>query len=128
MSNRTNLGPLTTVFTPPPNCASAIFDSLTGTSPWAYSLIWGMGCTTTTDGIYSVDWDTSCYPPDMYDHSLEAGAYQTIPIYSPGLSCPHGFYSACTVTRQPGDQVPATEHALWSVLSVGETAIGCCPL
>jgi hypothetical protein len=138
MESRTNLGSLTTVFTPPPACFTPYMGGWAPGTPLYNSLLWGIGCSLTSytnGGFYEHGWSTACYPSGMFYESvfmgantvIAAGQGQSIAVYSPGLSCPQGFSSACTVTKQPGDQPPATEPLLWSALATGETAIGCCP-
>ena len=123
------LGPLTTTFTPPPECSTAFlyYDSVLGVNGY-----WGESCVSddvkaaAVTGVYA----SSCYPEGW------AGPFATnyrghpdqLAVFSPGLHCPRGWTSACSVERQTEDDGPTdTQSAFWSVLDAGETGIGCCP-
>lgn len=118
-----NLGPLTSVFIPPPECTVAV--GQTGGGLLGLGLLGGdlgdvaqlgQAC----DGGKPVD-AKSCRPPaaDGVIAPTPLGAWG---FYSPGLECPAGHAAACTAT--------AGGKADWPVqfkLQDGETAIGCCP-
>jgi len=122
--SRTNVGPLTTVFTPPTTCFTPAVESDEPTLFYAY---YGNTCwATSTESTLVLD--SSCYPPGT---GIVFASYSTIPFYSPDISCPAGFTSACAVTRVEGEALPqftrSTDPDIWSMLEPGETAIACCP-
>lgn len=94
----TNLGPLPTDFTLPPNCANELDDiylfhtSLSDQQPNAYYLLQG-------------PLDQTTGYPDSY-------AANTDQYYSPGL-CPTGFTAACQSANRAG--------------TVEENVVTCCP-
>ncbi|KAK3339051.1 hypothetical protein B0H65DRAFT_433093 [Neurospora tetraspora] len=103
LADRVNLGPLTTVFTAPAACSTAIFaDNKLG---WR-----GQLC---VDDGQSITDNTDCWP------GTQRG------FYSPGLFCPEGYTSACTASAVDG--VTSTGWKAQYPLQDGETAIGCCP-
>jgi hypothetical protein len=127
MSDPADLGPLTTVFTPPPDCtASTLFYGYVY-GDYRYYLLRGQSCRSyeTTMGFPPL-WAPSCWPSGMAQY-IQSQDKIKIPYYSPGQSCPSGFTSACSMTKQEGDRLPPTDRYLWTVLSTNETAIVCCP-
>jgi hypothetical protein len=123
--SRTNVGPLTTVFTPPTACFTPAIES--DADPSVFQAYYGNTCIATGTGSTLV-LAPSCYPPGT---GIVFASYSTMPFYSPGLSCPAGFTSACAVTRVEGETLPqstrSTDPNIWSMLEPGETAIACCP-
>ncbi|KAK3294191.1 uncharacterized protein B0H64DRAFT_181533 [Chaetomium fimeti] len=110
---RTILGPLTTVFTPPAPCTIAIGLCETCDVAW-----WGQTCAETT-----VEDNTECWPT-----TTEGAPEPTkLPLfgrgfYSPGLECPAGYTSACSAVEGVTSQ--------WKVqfqMEPEETFVGCCP-
>lgn len=140
-----NVGPLTTTFTPPPSCTSSplIAYADPSTSAWYHYVSCQFsipGCTPSgTSGLSST--------------ASENFAVATIPYYSPGYICPSGWKTVGTAVHQPGDtdsswtpsvtgafqtaadwtnahvdeHYLAPPYALANGLEPGETAIGCCP-
>ncbi|KAL1835414.1 hypothetical protein VTJ49DRAFT_6776 [Mycothermus thermophilus] len=119
----TNLGPLTTTFTPPPACTVAVGAGpggvLAGADKKNVALL-GQGCSS------GRAWDAiSCWP----ETSQDAEAAKRAPLkgwgfYSPGLHCPVGYATACSAT---GGADGETGWPVQFVLGAGETAVGCCP-
>ncbi|AEO69847.1 uncharacterized protein THITE_2057645 [Thermothielavioides terrestris NRRL 8126] len=121
----TNLGPLTTTFTPPAACTVAVGargGGLVGlllgggTSDVAYL---GQACTAGS----AVD-ATSCWPSTSKGAQSQKPPLQGWGFYSPGLHCPVGYATACSATGGSGG------GSGWPVqfkLRDGETAVGCCP-
>ncbi|KAL1874215.1 hypothetical protein VTK73DRAFT_542 [Phialemonium thermophilum] len=122
----TNLGPLTTTFTPPAACTIAVGQSNGG--------LLGLGLLGSTlrdvarlgqacDAGGPAD-ATTCWPPTTSGVKVPDGALGGWGFYSPGLDCPAGHASACSATGGAGGS------SGWPVqfnLQDGETAIGCCP-
>lgn len=137
---RMNLGPLTTTFTPPPQCTRAVV-ACTGcaTARVAQSCHAPISSPSVDAAPFSSgpQDDTVCWP--------SATSYPSSPslaglgFYSPGIICPTGYISACSAIR-PGPPT-WTYSALPSVITEGplpngkfqfpliqgETAVGCCP-
>lgn len=116
--DRTVIGPLTTIFTPPPECSTLQIE--------AGQVGWGERCTHSAGDNLLID-RTECFPSGLFPTS-EA----FISFYSPGLECPHGFFHACTVSREyvalPSfSSTNQAEYSVWKALELGETAIRCCP-
>ncbi|KAL5386095.1 hypothetical protein PMIN02_008613 [Paraphaeosphaeria minitans] len=119
---RVNLGPLTTVFVPPPYCSRA---ALAGSQA-----VLGQSCNPVDEKSATAADDTGCwprataYPVDANSNLAGLG------FYSPGLTCPQGHYSACTAVSTSKDQTAAAPQVTGKFqfpLVVGETAVGCCP-
>lgn len=112
-SPRTNLGPLTTTFTPPPACTINVAGC--ATCAVAYQ---GQECLTSIGAADA----TTCWPPTSAGASSVSPPFLGRGFYSPGLICPSGYTSACSAT--------AGGSSAWPVeypLNYGETAVGCCP-
>lgn len=115
----TNLGPLTTAFTPPSHCAADLYYAFALQSTLTATAFRGFDCSNATDGRLTVD--KPCYPGSTVASFLVGGGY-----YSPGLVCPLGYTTACSSTvglRGPKDfffEVPEQASA--------DTVIGCCPV
>lgn len=108
---RNILGPLTTVFTAPPECSIAgIISSQTS----AYR---GQDCTVD----HLVDAST-CWPRVTAAAPLKTPPLNGWGIYSPGISCPAEYTSACFAT-----QGSSTGWEMQFAMDEGETAVGCCP-
>ncbi|KAI9712439.1 MAG: hypothetical protein M1820_001652 [Bogoriella megaspora] len=137
-ADRFVLGPLTTTFTQPSSCSliyGSVLDDgeLIATQAQSCGLY---GTTTAYDpGPVIVQGlthdDANCWPrvtvPTPWPETLMHWGF-----YSPGLSCPAAYYTACTaVLLEDGSQPPVTEGPNYSfqfALQPGETAVGCCPL
>lgn len=103
LADRVNLGPLTTVFTPPAACSTAIF--LNEKLGWRNQMC-------INDGQPITD-NKDCWPGRARG------------FHSPGLYCPEGYTSACTASVVDG--VTSTGWKTQYPLQEGETAVGCCP-
>ncbi|KAK4234422.1 hypothetical protein C8A03DRAFT_18680, partial [Achaetomium macrosporum] len=103
---RNNIGPLTTVFTPQPECG----DCFIGPTPQQYNLC----------DAYSTD----CYgrPRPCLPSSSQWSKWA---FYSPGLLCPAGWTTATVVSSDMTDSVRALN--IISLLASEETAAFCCP-
>ena len=149
---RSNLGPLTTTFTPPATCSVLGINSFPPTVAYqaqhCFTTTSVPGTTiqftdnsgsktsiavsaTVTSIIYSggVADDITCRPSTTYRNPADAGGYG---FYSPGLICPSGWHKACTAELDTnGSPVPIsgthTSFPFEYALMPGETAIGCCP-
>lgn len=132
---RSDLGPLTTIFTPPVDCTSLQFiewDALVqnvAVSRYCYeSLFW--------DGPRG-SVIKSCFPEgfaSLYNARTADDDYR-IGVYSPASICPSGYTVACVHSRIKGQSNPfanrkivSADSAIWNLLRDGETATGCCPM
>ncbi|KAL6803034.1 hypothetical protein GGI42DRAFT_342430 [Trichoderma sp. SZMC 28013] len=132
---RSDLGPLTTIFTPPVDCTSLQFiewDALVqnvAVSRYCYeSLFW--------DGPRG-SVIKSCFPEgfaSLYNARTADDDYR-IGVYSPASICPSGYTVACVHSRIKGQSNPfanrkivSADSAIWNLLRDGETATGCCPI
>lgn len=123
-SDRTNLDPLTTVFTAKPACSIALMDSLFDGRAWR-----AQSCMTTSFDTYYTDTsfvdDKSCYPfaslsgtQVLYDAS-DLG----LAVFSPGLYCPSGYTTACV-----GYAGSTGVYPFLNPITGSETAAACCPV
>lgn len=117
-----NLGPMTSVFTPPAGCESLTL-SYSGNL-----LVFDYG--RTCEGTASRQLKTSCYPPRY------AGAWnaQLYPVFSPASICPAGYVSACEyagATPTTSSLILQSENdfaaVMTQILAPTEKAIACCP-
>ncbi|KAF2750316.1 hypothetical protein M011DRAFT_237900 [Sporormia fimetaria CBS 119925] len=123
---RSNLGPLTTLFTPPTECSRAVLPCQTCSTAWL-----GLACS--SDGG-PID-DITCWPPATSSIPRPTPYVSGMGFYSPGISCPAGYTSACTaVSTRPGQtdvpelitRGPFKDGGFQFRLVEGETAVGCC--
>lgn len=106
------LGPLTTVFTPPPECTFAAVRST--------PLSIGFRAQTCVG-------DTLADESSRWPEATAAAPSPTPPFhgwgfYSPGIVCPAGHTTACDAT-----QGQRTGWDMQYALEQGETVVGCCP-
>ncbi|KAF2234324.1 hypothetical protein EV356DRAFT_501864 [Viridothelium virens] len=126
------LGPLRTTFTPPPSCGTLFINAELGMiqQPSAYR---GQSC---SQGVFNlvpfvqaVD-DISCWPP--ITQSVPVPPFLGLGFYSPGLSCPIGYTSACTEVRSSDGVTMSLDTGISFQFQfapkAGETAVGCCPM
>lgn len=143
-SIRSQLGPLTTTFSRPSDCSSLLW--YTHSYGWygypANTLQCRLEKYSTSGSVTSKVFKRailaeSCFPPGFAsfinqwtatDPLAPPSPYETVHFYSPGLVCPAGYTTACAVARQTDLSLPpGAPGGIWSLLSPGETAIGCCP-
>lgn len=117
-----NLGPMTSVFTPPAGCE---YFTLSYSGPL---LVFDYG--RTCDGTASRQLRASCYPP-RYAAAWNAELY---PVFSPASICPAGYVSACEfagatpITSSFTHQSKNDFEAVMSqILAPTEKAVACCP-
>lgn len=127
---RINLGPLTTVFVPPPYCTRAAV-AVQGSQG-----VLGQSCRPVDDKTATPADDTGCWPrATSYPAAAAASSASSLGamgFYSPGLLCPTGYVSACTAVstaKGKGGQtgVPAAPQVTGKFqfpLVEGETAVG----
>ncbi|KAG8407239.1 hypothetical protein J3458_020728 [Metarhizium acridum] len=143
-----NLGPLTTTFAPPGNCTSLTLGYYGHRVSMSMNvttvLQWNRGyeCPTTYGGsLFQLI--SSCFPErygPAYNNIQDwRGPDAVWPLYSPGLLCPSGYTTGCTMVYSPPGATqpiqtsfPTTTStyptvSTWSILSKGQTAHGCCP-
>lgn len=125
----TILGPLTTVFTPPPACTVAVGSQvsdggllglgLLGSSgPAGNFAFLGQTCSAGQPADATACWPaTSAGAPPPPAPSMQGWG-----AYSPGVECPAGYATACAATAGGASGWP-----LQFRLTAGETAVGCCP-
>jgi hypothetical protein len=121
----TNVGPLTSTFTPASSCSNLHLHYIRpSNSVDQASQVWlyGNQCLGLTKTVPS-----NCLPSDYVSiyNSLGDAHDRTYPVMSPGYGCPVGYEPSCTMMQIP----PATTGLTraWRVLAQNETAIGCCP-
>jgi hypothetical protein len=108
---RNILGPLTTVFTAPQECDVAALIS------YQTSAYRGQSCT--VDFLADA---STCWPQVTAAAPLQSPPLNGWGFYSPGISCPAGYTSACSAT-----QGSSTGWVMQFPMDEGETAVGCCP-
>lgn len=117
MGDRTILGPLTTAFVYPSSCSVVVKDCVTCSKGYQ-----GQTCGTNTFNTQGVQDDPSCWPPRTDDSLVTDVALNGWGIYSPGISCPDGYSTACAATQGADGGFPFQFS-----LEKSETAVGCCP-
>ncbi|POS79232.1 hypothetical protein DHEL01_v202390 [Diaporthe helianthi] len=113
--DRTILGPLTTTFTQPPECKTAV-------AQVGGNALFGRlaeVCGAETGAV-----DTACWPTTSAGVSGPSTESPGWGFYSPGIACPAGHTSACSAT---GGLLGPKDWSLQYTLSARETAVGCCP-
>ncbi|QYT05530.1 hypothetical protein H0G86_012424 [Trichoderma simmonsii] len=132
---RSDLGPLTTTFTPPADCTSLQFieDDAVGrniaASHYCYEG-WNQRSGYTTLSVIK-----SCFPDDLASYyNARWASTDHIGVYSPASVCPSGYTVACAHSRIKGQSNPfegkggvPADLTIWELLRDGETATGCCP-
>lgn len=114
----TNLGPLTTVWTPSPSCTAMI--------PFCEACDSGylaQRCDLSIEGAGSLRDNTDCWPPVQSRVASPTHPFVGWGFYSPGIQCPTGYTSACTAEYNKRPEWP-----LQFTLIESETAVGCCPM
>jgi len=114
--SRVILGPLTTTFQPPAPCSAGV-----GICSTCNDVFFGQKC-----GSSGPQDDTTCWPPATQGALRPSSALNGWGFYSPGISCPVGFTSACYATADSGSSQTA-DWAMQFRMEPGETAVGCCP-
>lgn len=116
----TNVGPLTTTFTPPQDCSTPrVFDIIV---PGLTLLIRGGEVYSNGDFNFA----SSCFPPITTEIGSPIGA-TVLQVYSPGSICPFGYTSACLIVS-PGASIESAGTVLaWSAIASGDTVTACCP-
>lgn len=129
LPTRLNIGPLTTTFTPPPQCSTLAAGS---NDNGVLSFGLGESCSASTRVVDN----TSCWPPvnvDIGPLNLDVnGNVNGLGFYSPGFFCPVGYTTACTQQLNGvGTAIPLPSGGITGSfqfeLLPSETAIGCCP-
>ncbi|KAF2230414.1 hypothetical protein EV356DRAFT_344720 [Viridothelium virens] len=116
----TNLGPLTTTFTPPASCSPILWWDYQG-DVHAYS---AQACF--EEGIVN---DSLCWPSRANEtRNFESflSPLQGYGVYSPGYICPIGYTSACA-NAFSGQITALRTFAFQYPLMDSEYAVGCCP-
>ena len=117
------LGPLTTVFTPPPACTVAVMNCNTCNIGWL-----AQTCYSSNSAQQNASGEPSCWPSQT---STRHGTLAGYGFYSPGLVCPSGYTTACAAAGTAKTAVPGlaggTVFPFQYSLFPGETAVGCCP-
>lgn len=138
MSTTSNVGPLTTIFTPAESCTSILAymtlapDTVFSDRFSSLSLLYisrGVACGSGSP-FNPVAPDSACYPSGFTEVNSNwfADASAT-PVFSPGVLCPSGFTADRGVYRRGDDTgAPTTGLASEYGLKPGELAVGCCPV
>lgn len=116
-SARDNLGPLTTPFTYPSSCTLAVLECSTCSTGWQ-----AQTCSDNTYNNQGVQDNPDCWPPRINGNLLTDVAFLGGGFYSPGISCPVGYSTACSATGGG-----STGYSFQYPLLASETAVGCCP-
>jgi hypothetical protein len=119
-SPRTELGPLTTTWTPPGLCTYGVAVCDTCTTVWQ-----AQTCNSASDAH---DF-TGCWPSVSGPQAtVDPGVMLGWGLYSPAYVCPQGYSTAAMVAQ--GKNGGANGYGSWGVeysMNQGETAIACCP-
>lgn len=134
---RTNLGPLTTTFSADSTCSiiDGTFTKVGGALNGAVGYMCHRGHSDTEGDGQLFYADDTCFPNSLAAYVNKGDRWlDSIAVYSPGSVCPHGFTEACTMARSANDVPPTTgrgfataSRAVFNILEIGETAVGCCP-
>ncbi|CAJ2502484.1 Uu.00g098780.m01.CDS01 [Anthostomella pinea] len=114
---RANLGPLTAPFTYPASCTVAVQACSTCGTFWQ-----AQTCSDNAANTQGVQDNAACWPPRDNAAIATEVAFGGWGFYSPGLSCPVGFATACSATANV-----AGGTSFQFPLEAGETGVGCCP-
>lgn len=120
---RNNLGPLTTTFTPSSACTVLIAQCSTCTQ-----FRQAQAC----NGTFGATDATTCWPKATATTPTPFSGLQGWGYYSPGLTCPVGYATACKAAlRRDGlpsslDR-PRLSYEFQFGVAAGETAVGWCP-
>mgnify|MGYP005988964263 CR=1 FL=1 len=130
-----NLGPLTTTYTPPPDCTQltlAAMGNLMMSKPPKeyYELLYGYNCTNDFEET-SPQVEEACYPPQYGQAYNKMGSpfvenNRIFPVYSPASICPHGYAKKCSMVHSK-DKKSISDATAWNNLAPGDVAYGCCP-
>lgn len=135
-NSRSDLGPLTTIFTPPADCTGF---QIIGYSEAGLNVAASFYCYTSSplngpDPLRTSIIE-SCYPEGYASYYNtywnEYDKWSKIGVYSPASICPSGYTVACQQARSTGQQNPFNDNAaetIWDMLRDGESAAGCCPM
>ncbi|KAF5020052.1 hypothetical protein F66182_7933 [Fusarium sp. NRRL 66182] len=142
----TNLGPLTTTYTPPPSCITATADHIVYAIETLGAHI-GLGAPTCESEPFEDCIPSGAEYDDLFATSYNMAGHGWRHYYSPGLHCPHGWTTAGVLA--PGEETgsddkggfftrtnpdptgiatPLMPDELWSrILGPSETVAYCCP-
>jgi hypothetical protein len=117
-TERTNLGPLATPFTYPASCTNNVIQCSYCEVAWQ-----AQTCSNSPNNPVGVQDNVNCWPPRTTSGSISTGAaLNGWGIYSPGVSCPVGYNTACSAM---GTTIGGFQFQF--PVSADETGIGCCP-
>ncbi|KAH6990283.1 hypothetical protein EDB80DRAFT_168055 [Ilyonectria destructans] len=116
-SPRTNLGPLTTEFTYPASCTVVVQACENCGLGWQ-----AQTCSDNSLNEQGVQDNANCWPDRTNSSVYTEVALYGWGFYSPGISCPAGYATACVATGSAKGGFPFQ----FSVLK-HETVVGCCP-
>ncbi|QLI67090.1 uncharacterized protein G6M90_00g050740 [Metarhizium brunneum] len=104
----TNLGALTTTFTPADDCMSLTNRYFNSEKPGTYYYNYGFTCNVNgvNGPIFGPMAKPTCFPESFasaFTCEFELSDMVTpYPVYSPGLMCPHGYGPSCTISQPAG--------------------------
>ncbi|KAJ5622060.1 hypothetical protein N7528_005292 [Penicillium herquei] len=119
-----NLGPLTTVFTPPSECFTEQWVQQ-GNASYAGTLMWGWDCNTSGAGEASI-----CYQSSQYDAILSWKKSDTGNlnyVFSPGYVCPSGWEVLLASTYGQTADTDYDIGAASVTMVPGDILTACCP-
>ncbi|KAJ5263203.1 hypothetical protein N7478_010808 [Penicillium angulare] len=98
-ANWSNFGPLTTTFTPSPDCFTEKWIRQTSVTA---ILSWGEFCTT-SDSTAELSAAPSCFPTGIFNAQSSVTNWGTMnEVFSPGYYCPYGWSAAYNTTYGSG--------------------------
>jgi len=127
---RVNLGPLTTAFTPSPQCTLNFAGiPIGGAIVTATNFFQAQYC----NGASGVNDDASCWPATTSTSAIRTPPFYGYGFYSPGLVCPSGYTTACKAALLADGSLstlanPANSFVFQFGITAGETIVGCCPM
>ena len=124
-----NMGPMTTTFTPPISCGTISLDAEITLTSGVLQVegVYGGVCAPNTIGANpGPQYNNNCYPTSLL--SAYDTAIMQMPMYSPGLVCPKGYTTACTMTH--GQTESMMINGRFGIVSMkpDETLAQCCPV
>ncbi|KAL6699807.1 hypothetical protein J3F84DRAFT_345118 [Trichoderma pleuroticola] len=132
---RSDLGPLTTRFTPPADCTSFQFIEDHAVARGLAASHYCISEYFHGEAAPSASVIKSCFPEGFASfHNAISPDGAHVGVYSPASICPSGHTVACVQTRDKGQSNPfegqfsaRADSIIWDLLRDGETATACCP-
>ena len=127
-TNPTNYGPLTTTFTPSPNCFTETW--IYHNDPQFAELSWGVACTPSSSGVLLFSNAPSCFPEGyvniMNSYPNNPGTINQ--VFSPAYVCPYGWTVAASSTwGTPNGKANYQLGMNFVTMDVDDILSVCCP-